>query len=156
MKSDWSLRWWDLIALFLTLGAAGLIVQYAVSRGTIATAQYSGPAVAVVCVPRPMPELAAAIIPGDEVLNTQGEKVAEVLSIQKVLSSGENERIGFSGKEDLLITLRVEGPLRLVRDLPGFPREPCGLKAGAWCLISTSKVELSGIVVKVEKTSQAE
>ncbi len=156
MKSDWSLRWWDLIALFLALGAAGLIVQYAVSRGTIATAQYSGPAVAVVCVPRPMPELAAAIIPGDEVLNTQGEKVAEVLSIQKVLSSGENERIGFSGKEDLLITLRVEGTLRLVRDLPGFPREPCGLKAGAWCLISTSKVELSGIVVKVEKTSQSE
>ncbi len=156
MKSDWTLRWWDLIALFLALGAAGLIVQYAVSRGTIATAQYSGPAIVVVCVPRPMPELAAAINPGDHLLNSQGEKVAEVLSLQKVLSAGVNEQTGFFGKEDLLITLKVEGPLRLVRDLPGFPREPCGLKAGAWCLISTAKVELSGIVVKVEKTSQAE
>ncbi|MCK5219040.1 hypothetical protein KAR10_05925 [bacterium] len=151
MKSDWTLRWWDLIALFLALGVAALIVQYAVSRGTIDTAQYSGPAMVVVCVPRPMPELAAVVIPGDKVINSRGEKVAEVLSVQSVLSAGENKSVIFPGKEDLLITLRVEGALRLVRDLPGFPREPCGLKAGAWCLVSTPKVELSGIVVKVER-----
>lgn len=156
MKSDWTLRWWDVIALFLALGTAALIVQYAVSRGTIATAQYSGPAIAVVCVPRPMPELAAKVVPGDEVINTQGEKVAEIISVKNVLSAGESKKVIFPGKEDLLITLRVEGSLRLVRDLPGFPREPCGLRAGAWCLITTPKVELSGIVVKVEKEGKAE
>jgi len=150
MKSDWTFRWWDVIALTIALGAAVMVVQYAISRGTTAT-DFKGVALVEVRIPKPLPELVALLAPGDILLNRQGEKVGEILSIQPVTAiDSPMINLPLAGRQDLRLRLRVQGALRLVRDCPGFPREPMGLKAGAWCLLVTRKVELSGMVTKVE------
>lgn len=149
MKIDWSFRWWDLVALVGAVIAAVLVVQLAVMKsGTETLAERS--AVVVVRVPQPLPELVNQLSNGDPLLSSTGEQVAEIFSVQPVVKADEtNLSVPLFGKQDLLITLRVNGALRLVRDMPGFPKEPAPLKSGVWCLISTPKVELSGLVVKV-------
>jgi hypothetical protein len=150
MKSDWTLRWWDLLVLLLAVFAAGLVVRYALSRGA-AGGDFTGVAMAEVRVPRPLPELVALLSPGDAVLDAQGRKVAEILSLQPVQAlDALPSPVPLAGKQDMLIKLRVSGPLRLVRQHPGFPSEPAQLRAGVWCLILTAKVECSGMIVRVK------
>ncbi len=150
MKNDWTFRWWDLIALAAALVAAVLVVRYAVSHGA-ARGEFSGLATAEVRVPRPLPELAALISQGDQVVNAQGEKVAEIISVQPVPAIDSLPApVPLSGRQDLIIKISVTGALRLVRNHPGFPQEPAALKAGVWCLLETEKVELAGMIVHVE------
>lgn len=156
MKSDWTIRWWDIIALTVAMGAAVMAVQYAVSRGTTPS-EVSKVAVIKVRVAKPLPEIVALLSPSDAVINRQGDKVAEVVSVQPVpAKAGLPLSVPpLAGNQDVIITLQVEGALPVVRNTPGFPREATGLKAGAWCLISTGKVELSGIIINVEYVQEA-
>ncbi|MCD4812998.1 hypothetical protein K8S19_04840 [bacterium] len=149
MKTDWTIRWWDVIALTVAMGAAVMAVQYAISRGTTPS-KISKVAVIEVRVTKPLPEIVALISPADAVVNRQGNKVAEIISVQPVpAKDGLPLAVPLAGQQDVIIKLRVEGALQVVRNTPGFPREATGLKAGAWCLISTQKVELSGIIISV-------
>lgn len=150
MKSDWTLRWWDLLVLLLAVFAAGMVVRYALSRGA-AGGDFSGVALAEVRVPKPLPELMALLSPGDAVLDAQGKKVAEIISLQPIRAlDALPSPVPLTGQQDMLIKLRVSGPLRLVRSHPGFPTEPAQLRAGVWCLIMTEKVECSGLIIRVK------
>ncbi len=150
MKSDWTLRWWDVIALTLAMAAAVMVVQYSISRSAIEK-DFVGVALVIVRVPKPLPEVVAQLDPGNALLNRQGEKIGEILSVQPVAARDvPGIQVPLAGKQDVKLAMRVDGALRLVRDCPGFPREPCGLKAGVWCLVTTQKVELSGMVTRVE------
>ncbi|MEW6516877.1 MAG: hypothetical protein AB1439_08240 [candidate division FCPU426 bacterium] len=150
MKSDWTLRWWDLLVLLLAVFAAGMVVRYALSRGANG-GDFNGVAIAEVRVPKPLPELMALLAPGDAVLDSQGRKVAEILSLQPVQPlDALPSPVPLAGRQDMLIKLRISGPLRLVRLHPGFPSEPAQLRAGVWCLIMTAKVECSGLITRVK------
>ncbi|MBN1596056.1 hypothetical protein JW933_09040 [candidate division FCPU426 bacterium] len=151
MKSDWTIRWWDIVALTMAMGAAVMVVQYSIARGTNLEGT-SGLALVEVRVPKPLPELVAQLAQGDVLQNREGEKVGEILSVQPVPSlDNPGISVPLAGRQDVKLMLRVQGALRLVRDCPGFPREPAALKAGVWCLINTKKVELSGMVTKVKE-----
>jgi hypothetical protein len=150
MKSDWTLRWWDLIALTLAMGAAVMVVQYSISRSAVEK-DFDGTALVVVRVPKPLPEVVAQVDPGNALLNRQGERIGEILSVQPVPALDvPGIQVPLAGKQDVKLALRVDGAMRIVRDCPGFPREPSGLKAGAWCLITTEKVEFSAMITRVE------
>lgn len=150
MKNDWSIRWWDILALAAAVIIAVVVVQYAVVRSGSEGTKVN-PSIVALRVPQPLPELVSQLAIGDPILNFKNEKVAEIFSVQPIAKiDDEKLPVPLFGKQDLLVTLRVYGNLRLIRDLPGFPKEPAQLKAGVWCLMSTPNVELSGMVVKVK------
>jgi hypothetical protein len=151
MNSDWTFRWWDLAALVMALAAAVFVVQF--SLGKPAPAEKFTPATLTVRVISLQPELAALFKPGDALRDLRGEPVGRILAIQRFGAAGFLNNL-LQEKSDWLFTIRMEGPLRLTRDMPGFPREPGVAKAGNWCLISTDQAEMSGLIVGVQPVSR--
>ncbi len=149
MKSNRWLNGWDVLAVVLTLLAAVLVIQYSLARGGKPNA-YKQPMDVTVRLPRPIPAVMERVSAGDAVLNSRGERVGRILSLKWVPPLGQYEKGRWSGEQDMLLDVLLEGEIPLVRDEPGFARAPGNLKAGVWCLVTTERVELSGLVVRVE------
>jgi|GEM_PF-5543159 len=151
MKLDWTWRWWDVAAVACSLAAAVWVVQYSLSHQTVAE-KFEGPAIIKVRVADPLPELAGQISQGDVLRNPAGGRVGTILRAERIQGEGGGLLANMiQAKADLVITVNVEGKLRLTRDLDGFPREPGSLKAGNWVLLATDRVELSGLIIAVER-----
>ena len=151
MRIDWSLRWWDLLALAVSLLTAALVLQYSVGRGHTGLA-LARPVEIDVRVSRPCADLVNLIGSGDLLLDSRARPAGRILFIQTMPALGITEPNAFAGERDLLIRLRMESELTLVRRLSGFPAAPGSLKAGVWCLISTPRVEMSGLIVGVKES----
>jgi hypothetical protein len=139
----------DAVALGLTLVAAVLLIQYSLARSG-KPALLSQPVVLEVRLPRPIPAVIARVAPGDAILDTRGQSAGRILSFRWVEPMGSYPGGRWSGTQDLLMEVLLEGEIPLVRDEPGFARAPARLKAGAWCLITTAQVELSALIVSIE------
>lgn len=155
MKHDWTIRWWDILALLLALGASVLTVQYSIMRSG-AEGMPVKPGLVTIRVPNPLAAIKQQIKTGDSVINSKNEKVAEIVAIGDVKQNiSAPVSLPFS-PQDVIITLQVNGNLRLMRNLEGFFKEPAGLKAGVWCLISTPKLDISGMVINVSPIASQE
>lgn len=139
----------DWLALLLTIIAAVLVIQYSLARGG-RPVFYNRPLEVSVRLPRPIPAVMERVSPGDAILDSSGRRVGRILSLQWVAPMGQYEKGHWSGDQDVLLELVLEGEIPLVRDQPGFTRSPGNLKVGAWCLVTTAQVELSGLVVNWE------
>jgi hypothetical protein len=149
MKSIRLFNGWDLLAVALTLVAAALVIQYSLARGG-KPAFYKQPLDVSVRLPRPIPAVMERVSAGDAVLDSRGQRVGRILSLTWVEPVGNYTKGRWSGDKDMLLDVLLEGEIPLVRDEPGFARSPGNLKAGVWCLVTTDRVELSGLVVRVE------
>jgi hypothetical protein len=154
MKSDWMVRWWDLVFVGLIVAAATLLVQYSIDHGGRPMVR-DRPLVVEVRVSRPLPGTLEQMAPGDAVLDNRGQKAGRLLSLRFVPAASLEVPGTMGGKQDALLRVLLEGDIPAVRDTPGFSRMPAGLKAGVWCLIATDKAEVSGLIQKVETVERA-
>ncbi len=154
MKSDWTLRWWDVIALLAAMVAAVLAVQYGLARRGAAPPPghpEAGQAWRIqVRVFAPLPAVAARVKTGDEIFDSGGRTIGRVVSAQAAARAG-----AFRSPEamagDVLITADIRGELPLFRNTAGLPHVPLKLKPGVWCLLSSFEYELAGEVFQVER-----
>jgi hypothetical protein len=89
------------------------------------------------------------------VLDNRGQQAGRILSIQLVPPASLPVPGVMGGKQDAVLRVLLEGDIPAVRDTPGFSRMPAELKTGVWCLIATSKAEVSGLVQKTETVARA-
>jgi hypothetical protein len=154
MKTDWMVRWWDLVFVGLTVAAATLLVQYSIGRGGHLVVR-DRPLLIEARVSRPLPEILAQMAPGDAVLDNRGQKAGRILSVRFLPPASSEVPGTMGGKQDALLRLLLESDIPAVRDTQGFSRMPAGLKAGVWCLIATDKAEVSGLVQKIETVERS-
>ncbi len=136
------------MALMAAVVIAVFVVQFTVVKSGLQGTMVNDARV-VIRIPQPLPEVAGQVAAGDHLYNGKGELIGTITSAKAVTSKAGTIPMTWSNDQDLVVTADVKGDMRLVRDLPGFSKEPASLRAGVWCLLTTTKVELSGMITHV-------
>ncbi len=148
MKFHWTIRWWDLMALLTSVVIAVFVVQFTIVKSGLQGTMVNTAQV-VVRIPQPLPEVASQLTAGTDLVNSRQEKIGTIQDVHNVPAQGGAWPMTWSGPEDVVVKADINGDLRLVRDLPGFTKEPAPLRVGVWCLLTTDKVEVSGMITQV-------
>ncbi len=155
------IRWWDGLALLASVIAAVLILQYVLSRGgleklPVVAGNLPGAVAVELRVPRPLPEIAEQILPGDPVQDASGQILGRVLAKRAVNPTGQYSFGRMAGEADVLVSLRLEKELPAARDIPGLPHSLASMRPGIWCVLITPHVEVAGLVVRQAAVSARE
>jgi hypothetical protein len=144
MKQDWTLRWWDILALFALLASAGLAVRAslapALPQGKDALEKAQTLTVEVADVRADWVEKLKA---GTPLLDRQGKKIGEI-------AAAAEHRPSLPGNAATLqVKIIARGPLMVVQNFTGFLQEPRPAKAGRWCLLETPQLVARALILDV-------
>jgi hypothetical protein len=144
MKQDWTLRWWDVLALLALLASAGLAM-----RASLAPALPQGKDVLekaqtlTVEVAEVRADWVEKLKAGAPLLDRQGKKMGEIVAVAEY-------RPTLPGNTGTLqVKIKTQGPLMVVQNFAGFLQEPRPAKAGRWCLLETPHLVARALILDV-------